>query len=64
MFRDTRLSIAIALSVVLFALKHFGVIDWSWWWVITPLMVEGAIGLVFLVVVGLFIFLDSRKARR
>jgi len=33
------------LTIVFIVLKLIGVIDWSWWWVISPLWI--GVGLVF-----------------
>jgi hypothetical protein len=47
---------SICLGVFLFGLflglKIFGLIDWSWWWVVTPLLVPVALifGLILLIV--------------
>ena len=38
------------LTVLFIALKLTGVIDWSWWWVLSPLWITAAVVVVFLVV--------------
>lgn len=41
------------LTIVFVVLKLTGVIDWSWWWVLSPLGISWAVGLaVVLVVLG------------
>lgn len=40
-----------ALFLVFLVLKLCGVIDWSWWWVTSPLWIEAA----FLAVIGVLV---------
>lgn len=49
------IGLLIMLSVLFFGLKLGGVIDWSWWWVASPLWLPLALVLVF---VGLLLLLD------
>ena len=50
------------LLVTFVVLKLTGVIDWSWWWVLSPIWIMGAItGLIF---VGAFIYVSVKKAIR
>lgn len=39
-----------ALTILFIALKLIGAITWSWWWVLSPLLISAALGTV---VVGL-----------
>lgn len=39
------------LSVLFVGLKLTGYIDWSWWWVLSPLWISFAIGLLGVVIV-------------
>ena len=43
------------LTIAFIVLKLMNVIDWSWWWVLSPLWISFAIGL--LVLAGIFIFI-------
>ena len=57
----TGLSLSAVLFIVFLVLKLTGNIDWSWWWVTSPLWIPFAIGLslvgvVFLVIVTALIF--------
>lgn len=36
------------LTIVFIALKLCKVIDWSWWWVLSPLWIGTAVGLLVL----------------
>ena len=39
------------LTVVFVVLKLCHVIDWSWWWVLSPIWIEIVLSLIFLIVV-------------
>jgi len=57
----TGLSLSAVLFIVFLVLKLTGNIDWSWWWVTSPLWIPfgiaiSAVGIVFLVIVTALIF--------
>jgi len=37
------------LTIVFVLLKVFEVIDWSWWWVFSPVWISAGLALVFLI---------------
>ncbi len=45
------------LTVLFIGLKLCGVIDWSWWWVLSPTLISFAIALVVLVVASVLLYL-------
>ena len=49
------------LTVVFITLKLTKVIDWSWWWVMSPLLIKAAIVLVLLLVIGVIAFMKNSK---
>lgn len=49
------------LTVVFITLKLTKVIDWSWWWVMSPLLIPAAIVLVLLLVIGVIAFMQNSK---
>lgn len=49
----SRFGLSSALTFLFIALKLFGIIDWSWWWVLAPAWVP----LAFVLVVLLFALL-------
>lgn len=55
------LSFAGALTVLFIGLKLGGVIEWSWWWVLSPMWISAAIVLLALAVFGVW-FLLRQKA--
>ena len=40
------------LTIVFITLKLTKYIDWSWWWVLSPVLIPVAFLLVFLLIVG------------
>jgi len=57
----TGLSLSAVLFIVFLVLKLTGNIDWSWWWVTSPLWIPLAlglaiVGLVFLIIIVALIF--------
>ena len=49
------------LTVLFIGLKLTGYIDWSWWWVLSPIWISIIIILVILFVVGLAASSQLRK---
>ena len=47
------LDFASALAILLIGLKLCGVIDWSWWWILSPIWIP--LGLALLILSVLFI---------
>ena len=47
------------LTVLFIGLKLTGYIAWSWWWVLAPLWIPIAIGLVLLSIAGLFTLISK-----
>ena len=45
------------LTIVFITLKLLGRIDWSWWWVLSPIWISVIIGIIILIIIvmGLFI---------
>lgn len=39
------------LTILFIALKLLGKIDWSWWWVLSPLWISMSFGLVVLSII-------------
>lgn len=48
------------LTIVFITLKLVGVINWSWWWVLSPILIPWAIFLVILVIAGIIVFFTRR----
>jgi Na+-translocating ferredoxin:NAD+ oxidoreductase RnfE subunit len=48
------------LFIVFLVLKLTGHIDWSWWWVTSPLWIPLAIIIIALLVIGVFVVIAKR----
>ena len=38
------------LTIVFITLKLTNVINWSWWWVMSPLIISSGIGIIFVII--------------
>ena len=56
----TGLSLSAVLFIVFLVLKLTGNIDWSWWWVTSPLWIPLVLALVVFAVVGLAAFIAEK----
>ena len=52
------------LFVVFLVLKLTDHIDWSWWWVTSPLWISGLIGVLVVLLVFLYQYIHDRKQER
>ena len=50
------LGLGTVLFIVFLILKLTGNIDWSWWWVTSPLWIPLTLGIVILGIMGLIIY--------
>ncbi len=48
------------LTILFIALKLMGKIDWTWWWVVSPLWISTALVIVILVIVFLIALVVGR----
>lgn len=56
-------SLAVVVTIVFVVLKLVGVIDWSWWWVLSPLWIAFLLSVLVMLLVGLGL-LVARGAHR
>ena len=54
------IGIGMVLFIVFLVLKLTGTIDWSWWWVTSPLWIPIAIAAVVLGIVGVIAIIIER----
>lgn len=52
------ISFAGLLTIVFITLKLLGYIDWSWWWVLSPIWISFAIAA--LIIVGVLVYAARR----
>ena len=55
--RYTGISFSGMLTVLFVGLKLTGYIDWSWWWVVSPLWISLLIDLGILAVIGIVLLI-------
>jgi hypothetical protein len=55
------LGLGSVLFIVFLVLKLTGNIDWSWWWVTSPLWIPLTLGVIILGIVGLVAVLLNKK---
>lgn len=52
------------LTIVFIVLKLLGVINWSWWWVLSPLWISALLVLLILAVIFAVIIVFERIVRK
>ena len=50
------------LTIVFITLKLIGYINWSWWWVLSPIWISFGVG-ILIIGLGLFFLLWSENKR-
>lgn len=55
------LGLGSVLFIVFLILKLTGNIDWSWWWVTSPLWIPITLGVIVLGIIGLIAVLLNKK---
>lgn len=48
------------LTVVFVVLKLVGVIDWSWWWVLSPTLISLGLGLLFIGIYAIYLIHEKK----
>ena len=49
------------LTVIFVVLKLVGVIDWSWWWVLSPLWISFLISMALIIILSILVGSGSRR---
>lgn len=47
------------LTIVFITLKLTKYIDWSWWWVLSPVLIPGAVVIAILIVLGILFMIKK-----
>jgi hypothetical protein len=47
------------LTIVFITLKLTKYIDWSWWWVLSPILIPGIVVIAVLIVLGILFMLKN-----
>lgn len=63
-YRELHYSVPVAdvVLIIFVVLKLTGVIDWNWWWVLSPIWIMFAF--VTLIFIGSFLYVTIRKTLR
>ncbi len=51
---NTGIGCLMVIQIIFIILKLVGAIQWSWWWVMSPLILKGTVILFFIIIVGLY----------
>lgn len=57
-------SLATVIFIVFLILKLTNVIDWSWWWVTSPLWISFGLGLIVLLIYSIVLLCIYRARKR
>ena len=61
--RSSGIGIGMVLFIVFLVLKLTNVIDWSWWWVTSPLWIPFALGGLVIGVIGIIAIIIERLSK-
>ena len=53
--RTSGLGFSGVLTIVFIVLKLVGVIDWSWWWVVSPTLINFGVYLLFIIIYAIYL---------
>lgn len=53
--RTSGLGFSGVLTIVFIVLKLVGVIDWSWWWVVSPILINIGVCLLFVIIYAIYL---------
>lgn len=48
------------LTILFIGLKLGNIIDWNWWWVLSPLWIPTVISIVFFIFIGILAAITNR----
>lgn len=57
------LGLSSVLTVIFVVLKLVGVIDWSWWWIFSPLLIDIGLAVIILAIYAIYVVHDSKEYR-
>ena len=55
------LGLSTVLTVIFVVLKLVGVIAWSWWWVLSPILIDLGLTLIVAIIYAIYLVHDSKK---
>jgi len=54
-------SLVLAITGVFIVLRATGTVDWSWWWVLSPIVAYVAFSIIVIVVAAFIVALNDMK---
>ncbi len=58
------IGVCTVLFLIFLVLKLVGVIDWSWWWVTSPIWIPIALGVVIFIVAFIVLFIINYRRNK
>lgn len=55
------LGLASVLTIIFVVLKLVGTINWSWWWVLSPIIIDVGLGIVVLIGLAIYMSHEDKK---
>ena len=52
--------VEVVLTLLFVGLKLSGVVDWSWWWVFSPVLIVSAFEVVVLIAFGIYLLIKIK----
>jgi uncharacterized membrane protein YphA (DoxX/SURF4 family) len=49
------------LTIIFVVLKLVGVINWSWWWVLSPTLISFGLALLIIIGFAIYVAYDNKK---
>lgn len=56
---STGLGLTTILTIIFVVLKLVGVIDWSWWWVLSPTLIDIGLTIIVLIIYAIYVTHES-----
>ena len=58
---STGLGLTSVLTIIFVVLKLVGVIDWSWWWVFSPTLIDLGLTIIVLIIYAAYVVHENKK---
>ena len=55
------LGLSSVLTIIFVVLKLVGVITWSWWWVLSPILIDIGLTIIVLVIYAIYVAHENKK---
>lgn len=55
------LGLSAVLTIIFVVLKLVGVIAWSWWWVLSPILIDIGLTIIVLVIYAIYVAHENKR---